>query len=324
MEIVQSLISSYCILKLLFFTNLGYNPQYLISVSRIFKTIMKKKTFATPPRRVALFVTCMVDMIYPEVGMATAELLERQGVEVVFPYEQTCCGQPAFNAGYRDEGRVLAKRFIDIFEPFIRQGVVDAIVCPSGSCTTMTTHFYPVLFESATTAAERQRAEALAEVTFELTEFLVDVLGVTDLGSRFQGKVTYHACCHLLRELKIDEQPRQLLAGIEDAEIVDLNGAEDCCGFGGLFAVKNAGISTAMGQRKTRNLAESGADVVALCDVSCMTHINGLLSRQAQRCRAVHIAEVLNSQVDVAATTAAPVVATPEPAPRRWQDAKSQ
>ncbi len=286
---------------------------------------MHKKQFSKPPRRVALFVTCMVDMLYPEVGMATAELLERHGVEVVFPYEQTCCGQPAFNAGYRNEASVLARRFIDIFEPFVQQGIVDAIVVPSGSCATMTSHFYAAaLFEEATATVDRQRAEALAAVTFELTEFLVDVLGVTTTGSRFQGKLTYHACCHLLRELHIDEQPRKLLDGIEGAERVALTGAEECCGFGGLFALKNADISTAMGQRKTRNLAESGADVVALCDVSCMTHINGLLSRQAQRCRAVHIAEVLNSQVDVAVAppTVAPV--TPEKASRRWQDQKEK
>ncbi len=284
---------------------------------------MHKKQFSTPPRRVALFVTCMVDMIYPAVGMATAELLERLGIEVLFPTEQTCCGQPAFNAGYRDEARTLAERFLDIFEPLILSGQVDAIVAPSGSCTTMTSHFYPVLFEEQPTSPQFKRAQALAEVTFELTEFLVDVLGVTDVGSRFQGKVTYHACCHLLRELGIDAQPRRLLANIPDAEIVELNGAEECCGFGGLFSIKNAGISTAMGQRKTRNLAESDADVVAMCDVSCMTHINGLLDRQAQRCHAVHIAEVLNSQVDIAEREPAVPPAAPKRPPRRWQDAKS-
>lgn len=284
---------------------------------------MPKKQFSSPPRRVALFVTCMVDMLYPEVGMATVELLERQGVEVVFPVEQTCCGQPAFNAGFRTEARQLAHRLLDIFEPLIRTGQVDAIVAPSGSCVTMTSHFYAVLFEGAAYAAQREQAERLAEVTFELTEFLSDVLGVTDTGSRFTGKVTYHDCCHLLRELGIQQQPRQLLAHLEQATVVELPGADECCGFGGLFAVKNADISTAMGHRKTRNLTDSGADVVAMCDVSCMTHINGLLKRQAQRCRAVHIAEVLNSQVDVDATLA---TANPQPAPtsapRRWQDAK--
>ena len=284
---------------------------------------MQKKQFLSPPRRVALFVTCMVDMLYPEVGMATVELLERQGVEVIFPVEQTCCGQPAFNAGFRNEARVLARRFLDIFEPLVRTGQVDAVVAPSGSCTTMTSHFYSVLFEDPALAHERERAERLAEVSFELTEFLVDVLGVTDTGSRFAGKVTYHDCCHLLRELGIQQQPRQLLAQMEQADVVELNGADECCGFGGLFAIKNSGISTAMGHRKTRNLTDSGADVVAMCDVSCMTHINGLLQRQAQRCRAVHIAEVLNNQVDVEQPPSSGGATPPQASsPRRWQDAK--
>lgn len=281
--------------------------------------MIEHKQFETPPRKVALFVTCMVDMIYPEVGMSTAELLERLGLEVVFPYDQTCCGQPAFNAGHREEARALARRFLDVFEPLVKQGVVEAIVAPSGSCTTMTRHFYPVLFEDPAFAAERARAEALAAVTFELTEFLVDALGVTRLGSHFEGKLTYHACCHTLRESGIDRQPRALLANVEGAELVELAGAEECCGFGGLFAVKNSGISTAMGQRKCLNLAQSEADVVALCDVSCMTHINGLLSRQGQHCRAVHIAEILNNQVDVTAAPPDPVQDAP-PKPRRWQD----
>ncbi|MEZ4663302.1 MAG: (Fe-S)-binding protein [Caldilineaceae bacterium] len=260
---------------------------------------MQKKQFETPPHRVALFVTCMVDMMYPEVGLATVELLERHGVEVVFPEEQTCFGQPAFNAGFRAEASQLARRFIDVFWPLVYSGHVQAIVAPSGSCTTMTRHFYATLLESVGAREAYRRAEELAGITFELTEFLVDVLGVTDVGARFAGKLTYHACCHLLRELRVDQQPRALLDNIANAELTELEGAEECCGFGGLFAIKNAGISTAMGQRKTQNLAISGADVVALCDVSCMTHINGLLSRQGQRCRAVHIAQVLNSQVDV-------------------------
>jgi L-lactate dehydrogenase complex protein LldE len=280
--------------------------------------MIHRKHFDKPPRRVALFVTCMVDMLYPEVGMSTAELLERLGLEVVFPYEQTCCGQPAFNAGYRDEARALAHRFISVFEPLIKQGVVEAIVAPSGSCTTMTSHFYSAaLFEED--GAMRQRVENLAAVTFELTEFLVDVLGITRLNSHFEGKLTYHACCHLLRELGVNDQPRALLNSVEGAEVIELPGAEECCGFGGLFSVKNAGISTAMGQRKAINLAQSGADVVALCDVSCMTHINGILSRQAQSCRAVHIAEVLNNQIDVASNQPAGN-STPVVKPRRWQD----
>jgi L-lactate dehydrogenase complex protein LldE len=283
---------------------------------------MHRKQFSSPPRRVALFVTCMVDMLYPEVGMATVELLERQGVEVVFPVEQTCCGQPAFNAGYRSEARILAERYLNIFEPLLARGEAEAIVAPSGSCTTMVSHFYQALFEAADDENWRKRAQSLAAVTFELSEFLVDVLGVKDVGAHFSGKLTYHACCHLLRELRIDRQPRSLLDHIADAEAVPLHGSDECCGFGGLFSIKNAGISTAIGQRKTQNLAASGADVVALCDVSCMTHINGLLERQAQRCRAIHIAELLNNQVQsIQATPSKTAVESPAP-PRRWQDTK--
>ncbi len=283
---------------------------------------MQKRHYEQPPRRVALFVTCMVDMIYPEVGMATVDLLERHGIEVIFPAEQTCCGQPAFNAGHRDEAGTLARRFVEIFEPLVTGGKVDAVVAPSGSCVTMTSHFYATLFDQPGDAAFRQRVERLAASTFELTEFLVDVLGVTEVGATFPGKVTYHACCHLLRELHIDAQPRALLAGIAEAEIVPMTGSDECCGFGGLFSIKNAEISTAMGRRKTLRCLDSGADVVALCDVSCMTHINGLLSRQAQRVRAVHIAQLLTNEVDVEPAPVAPVEKAEPAPPRRWQDTK--
>lgn len=295
---------------------------------------MKKKEFLSPPRRVGLFVTCMVDMMYPDVGMATVELLEKHGVEVFFPLEQTCCGQPAFNAGFRDEARSLAERFINVFEPLLREGKIDAVVAPSGSCTTMTSHFYPTLFEGRGSLAMRQRAETLAASTFELTEFLVDVMGVVHTNSQFPGKVTYHACCHLLRELRVDEQPRTLLSNVRDIELIDHAESDACCGFGGLFAVKNAGISTAMGERKVNNLVQSGTDLVAMCDVSCLTHINGLLEKRGERCRAIHIAEVLNeenrSTGDLLGATAARSApsfpsqsgtekkVTPEK-PRRWQ-----
>jgi L-lactate dehydrogenase complex protein LldE len=280
---------------------------------------MQKKEFLVPPRRIALFVTCMVDMLYPEVGMATVELLERRGIEVLFPMEQTCCGQPAFNAGYRDEARALARRFVDVFEPLVRSGKVDALVAPSGSCVAMTTHFYDVLLERD--PSYRARAGILASVTFELAEFLVDVLGVTDVGARFEGKLAYHASCHLLRELGVDRQPRTLLENVAGAEQVALTGADECCGFGGLFSVKNAAISSAMGRRKTQNLAASDADVVTLCDVSCMTHMNGLLTRQGQHCRAVHIAQLLVNEVEVADRPKAEMKTEKKEAPsRRWQD----
>jgi len=277
-----------------------------------------KKQFDSPPKRVALFVTCMVDMIYPEVGLATVELLERQGVEVVFPAEQTCCGQPAFNAGFWDEARPLARRFVDIFEPLVRSRQVDAVVAPSGSCATMTSHFYSLLLEDDPTY--RTRAEFLGAATFELTEFLVDVLGVEEVGAHFDGVLTYHASCHLNRELGIDRQPRTLLSHVEGAEVVEMTAADECCGFGGLFAIKNGEISTAMGQRKTQHIVKSDADVVALCDVSCMTHINGLLSRQGQRVRAVHIAQVLTNQVDVTPRQQTEPETKPPAPPRRWQN----
>ena len=284
---------------------------------------MQRKRFDSVPRRVALFVTCMVDMLYPEVGIATVKLLEERGIEVLFPNDQTCCGQPAFNSGFRDEARSMARYFLGVFEPLVRTGQVDALVAPSGSCVAMTIHSYPVLFEAEADLPDRKRAEAVAEVTFELSEFLVDVLGVTSVDAAFHGKLTYHACCHTLRELGVDEQPRTLLASLAGAEQVPLSGADECCGFGGLFALKNAEISVAMGRRKTAHIVESGADVVALCDVSCMTHINGLLSRQGVPCRAVHVAQLLAGDSEQAAAPLAPSrPAAPETPPRRWQDAR--
>jgi len=288
-------------------------------------SIVQKKQFLSPPRRVAFFVTCMVDAIYPDVGMSAVDLLERHGVEVIFPEDQTCCGQPAFNAGFRNEAQELAMRFVDIFEPLVISGQVDAVVAPSGSCVTMTTHFYDALFEDPNLIEYRRRAENLAAATFELTEFLVDVLGVTDVHAYFNGKLAYHASCHLLRELRVDEQPRALIANIEGAEQVTLEGDDECCGFGGLFAIKNGPISTAMGEKKVRNIIKSGADVVTLCDVSCMTHINGLLEREGHHCRAVHIAQVLNNQADqVVHVVEQGQDPAPEEPPRRWQDARPE
>lgn len=162
----------------------------------------------------------------------------------------------------------------------------------------MVTHFYQVLFADRGHERDRNRAVRLQPITYELTQYLVDVLGIERIDARYPGRLTYHACCHLLRELGVDDQPRKLLAAVDEAEIVGLSGADECCGFGGLFAIKNAELSTAMGRRKTRNIGESGADTVVMNDVSCMAHINGLLEREGHGCRAVHIAEVLNGRVD--------------------------
>jgi L-lactate dehydrogenase complex protein LldE len=238
----------------------------------------------------------MVDQFYPDTGLAAVELLERHGAEVIFPETQTCCGQPAFNAGHRNDAREVALHFLDVFWPLLDQGRIDAIVAPSGSCIAMVKNHYPILFADRAYDRYLQQALDVAKVSYELTEYLVDKLGVEDTGSSCSEKLTYHPCCHLLRELKVDEQPRALLANLENAEVVILPNAEECCGFGGLFAVKNADISTAIGRRKVQNIEASGADVVVVNDVSCMTHLNGILKHEGKSQRVKHIVDVLNDR----------------------------
>jgi L-lactate dehydrogenase complex protein LldE len=236
----------------------------------------------------------MVDQLYPDVGLAAVELLERFGAEVVFPDAQTCCGQPAFNAGYRDDARAMARHFIDVFWPLLDRGEVDAIVAPSGSCVAMVKKHYPLLFEEGRDRPYLGKAMAVANVAYELTQYLVDILGVEDTGASFADSVTYHPCCHLLRELDVDAQPRSLLSSLHGAKVVDLPNEKECCGFGGLFAIRNAEISTEIGRRKVRNIEASGADVVVVNDVSCMTHLNGILKRENKTPRVLHISELLN------------------------------
>ena len=234
---------------------------------------------------VTLFIQCLVDGIYPEVGEAVVAIFRKLGVNLTCPDQQTCCGQPAFNAGYRGEARVAARRFIDIFES------AEAIVCPSGSCVTMVRHHYPQLF--ADDAAWLQRARQVAAKTFELTEYLVDVLGVDDLGARFDGVVTYHDSCHLLRNLRIKEQPRRLLSRISGAEFVEMNDSERCCGFGGSFSIKYGDISAAMAEDKVHNIIASGADTVVGCDMGCLMNVQGRLSRERSSIKVMHIAQLL-------------------------------
>lgn len=235
---------------------------------------------------VQLFVTCIIDTLYPELGEAVVKVLQRAGVSVEFPADQTCCGQPAFNAGMRAQALPAAMHTIRVFEK--TQGPV---VVPSGSCAAMIRHGYPELF--ADDPAWLPRAKALAERAFELTEFLVDQLGVTDLGARYPGKLTYHASCHLLRDLGIDAQPRALLSNVRDAEIVELPYATECCGFGGVFSVEHPEISSAMLERKIANIEASGAPLVVSCDGGCITNINGGLHRRGKPQRAIHIAQIL-------------------------------
>ncbi|MCU4749978.1 MULTISPECIES: (Fe-S)-binding protein [Streptomyces] len=247
--------------------------------------------------RVALFVTCVNDTLYPQTGRAVVTLLERLGVSVDFPAEQSCCGQPQFNTGYRYESEPLVRRYAKAFEGY------DYIVAPSGSCAAMVRDNYPRIGRKA--AAEGRGGE-LAELaasvvprTLELTEFLVDVLGVTDVGAYYPHRVTYHPTCHGLRMLGLGERPRRLLSAVRGLELVELPGAQECCGFGGTFAVKNAAVSAAMGADKARNIETTGASAVCTVDNSCQMHIGGTLSRLGSRVRPVHIAEILANTEEV-------------------------
>lgn len=241
------------------------------------------------PSPVQLFVTCLVDTLYPQIGESVVRVLQRAGAQVSFPQGQTCCGQPAFNAGLRDAARPVAMHTIRVFE------VSDApVVVPSGSCTAMIRHGYPELF--AGDPHWLARAEALAARTYEFSEYLVDVLGVTDVGARFPGQLTYHASCHLLRDLGVERQPRLLLSHVREAELVDLPAASDCCGFGGVFSAEHPQISTAMLERKIGNIQASGAPVVVSCDAGCLSNIYGGLKRRGLSQRVVHLAEILDQQ----------------------------
>jgi L-lactate dehydrogenase complex protein LldE len=239
------------------------------------------------PVLVQLFVTCIIDTLYPETGEAVVSVLEKAGARVSFPPGQTCCGQPAFNAGLRSQARKMAIQTIQAFEPY-----PGLVVVPSGSCAAMIRHSYAELFSDD--PQWLPRATALADRTYEFSEFLVDVLGVTDLGARYEGKLTYHSSCHLLRGLKVDKQPRALLAAVRDAEFVELPNTVECCGFGGVFTVEHPEISKEMLERKITNLEMSGAPVVVSCDAGCITNINGGLHRMHMSQRAVHIADILD------------------------------
>jgi L-lactate dehydrogenase complex protein LldE len=235
--------------------------------------------------RASLFITCLIDQFFPEVGVSTVRLLRKLGVDVDFPEAQTCCGQPAFNSGYQSEARDLAKRFISIFEES------EYVVAPSGSCTSMVRVFYPELLKDE--GEWLKRAEALASRTYELTEFVVNVLGVQDVGVSGEGKVALHQSCHLLRELKVKTEPQALLAAVKGIELVELERADQCCGFGGLFSIKYPDISGGILEDKIESIEKSGADVVVACDVGCLMHIGGGLSRGSCYARTMHIAELL-------------------------------
>jgi L-lactate dehydrogenase complex protein LldE len=224
--------------------------------------------------RVALFVTCFNDTLFPDTGKAVVTLLERLGCEVEVPLEQTCCGQMHFNSGYADDGLALARRLERIFAPY------EAIVSPSASCTGMV----------------REHCPELAGRVHELTEFIVDRLGVVDVGASFPHRVTLHPTCHSLRVLALGERPRRLLEAVRGIELVALEEAQECCGFGGTFAVKNADTSIAMLSDKLRRILDTRAEVCTAADTSCLMHIGGALRRQRAGVRTLHLAEILAAQ----------------------------
>jgi L-lactate dehydrogenase complex protein LldE len=239
--------------------------------------------------RIALFVTCLADTMFPAAAKATVLLLERLGHEVVFPAEQTCCGQMHINTGYQKDALPLVRRHARTFDPY------DVIVAPSGSCVGSVRHQHASVAREAGEPGLAARAASVASRTFELSELLVDVLGVEDVGAYYPHRVTYHPTCHSLRVLRVGDKPIRLLRHVRGLDLVELPAADQCCGFGGTFAVKNADTSTAMLADKMRHVLDTGADVCTAGDSSCLMHIGGGLDRLRTGVRTVHLAEILAS-----------------------------
>ena len=239
-------------------------------------------------RKADLFVTCIVDQLFPEVGVSVVRVLRRLGVEVGFPEGQTCCGQAVYNSGYRREAREMAVRTLEEF------GESEYVVVPSGSCSAMMRVFYLDLFEDEPEML--RKAVAFSQKVYEFSEFLVKVLGVEDAGSRGSGTAAFHPGCHLMREMEVREEPRTLLESVDGLEVRELRNAETCCGFGGSFSVKLPHISEGMLADKVASVRESGADALVSCDMSCLMHIGGALRREAPEIEIRHIAQVLDQQ----------------------------
>lgn len=253
-------------------------------------------TGAYPKIKASLFVTCIIDQFYPDVGESTVRVLSRLGVDLDFPTAQTCCGQPAFNSGFWSEAKPLARRNIDLFQ------TDEYVVVPSGSCASMMRVFYAELFHDE--PQMQNRISSLASRTFELSEFIVDVLGVTDFSqfaandeSKPTRKITYHEGCHLRRELDARTQPRALLESLPGVELVEMGQSEVCCGFGGTFSVKYPEISGAMLGDKLKFAADTCADAITACDSSCLMHIGGGLRKQGIPIQPLHIAQVLDGEL---------------------------
>ncbi len=239
-------------------------------------------------QKVSLFVTCIVDQVFPKVGLAMAEILERLGFDVDFAEGQTCCGQPAFNSGYHEPARDVARHFLKTFR------ASEYIVVPSGSCTSMITHHYQDIF--ADHRSELHAAGLLAPRVWEFSRFLLEVAQVDDLGARYDGVVTYHDSCHALRELKIKSGPRRLLSKVAGLTLIEMDVAEECCGFGGTFSIKFPEVSGAMARTKIESIVRTKADTVVSIDSSCLMQLQGALARAQLPIRTLHLAEVLASR----------------------------
>jgi L-lactate dehydrogenase complex protein LldE len=233
---------------------------------------------------VQLFIPCFIDQLYPQVGFNMVKVLEKAGCTVRYNANQTCCGQPAFNAGFWGEAKEVCTKFINDFSGS------DYVVAPSASCIGFVRNYYQKLFDNSSVHNE---VKSLADRTFELSEFLIKVLQVDDLGASFEGKATYHDSCAGLRECGIKKEPRQLLSKVKGLELVEMNDVETCCGFGGTFAVKFEPISVAMGDQKINNAIDTGADYLISTDMSCLMHIDGCAKHSGKNMKVLHLAEVL-------------------------------
>jgi L-lactate dehydrogenase complex protein LldE len=246
----------------------------------------------TVPMRIALFVTCLTDTLFPDTGQAVVRLLERLGHQVEFPESQTCCGQMHFNTGYRRESLPMARNFADSFAGY------DAVVSPSASCTAMVREYYGQLAAEAGDTGLARAVAGLAPRVHDLSTLLVDVLGVTDVGAYFPHRVTYHPTCHSLRMLRVGDAPQRLLSEVRGLDLAELPDAESCCGFGGTFSVKNPDVSAAMCADKVAAVQQAEAEVLCAADDSCLMHIGGALSRQRTGVSVMHLAQILASTED--------------------------
>jgi L-lactate dehydrogenase complex protein LldE len=246
---------------------------------------------AQKPSKVQLFHTCLVNEIGPEVGMSVVRVLEKVGIEVEVPLQQTCCGQPAFNAGFHDDARAAARHTIDVLH-----ATEGPIVIPSGSCGDMVIHQYHVLFHDE--PAYLEKAHAISARSREFSQFLHEVLEDTDIGAKVKAKVAYHPSCHLLRGLGVRGAPTEMLAGVEGVEMAAVADQDECCGFGGLFAVKHPEISGDMMNRKLGNVEKSGAERLVSCDLGCLMHLGGGLQRRGSKIKVQHLAQLLDEGLD--------------------------